>query len=173
MLFNLLHGDVLLRLALRSEFLLVLWFGLVCGIGLSLGRLWLRSSLAILAMLLVASVAIILAQHQNVWFGWLTFAGVQVPVAWLCSWVGRQTTAQPHAAEEDVPILFQTQNGNAAPMSQAAETIMDTSRFSPLIARKPVEGASTPRRVNEVLNSAPPISGHTLLQCIGSGSYGE
>lgn len=87
-LLNLLHGDWLERLGQWQEITLIAAWGLFCGLGLSGRRPWTAALLAIGAVLVVATSALLLQLKQLVWWNWM-IPTVQTSFAFVWS-VGYQ-----------------------------------------------------------------------------------
>jgi len=82
---NLLHHDWLTRFSPRSEFLVVVFAGLLFGIGFPRFRPLTATGLALVSPALVTGLAYYLFWQKRIWFPWLVTVGAQIPIALLWS----------------------------------------------------------------------------------------
>jgi CHASE2 domain-containing sensor protein len=164
-LLNLLFNDSFRRLGGWPELFLLLGVGFGAGIAFGLGRLprrWVCAG-AFGVALAVVTLALVL-ERQGVWFGWLTVIGAQLPAAWGVAWFMHARTPASAATIEPRPLQSQPAQSPAPAASNeiGAPVLSSTSAGEPRAPVLPVPSGW-----------APPISGHTLLQRIGGGAYGD
>jgi CHASE2 domain-containing sensor protein len=144
---NLLRGDWLNRMSPARECALVLVAGLLFGSGLTLVRPVAAAGLAVLGMLGVGALALLAVWQYHVWFAWMVIAAGQIPVALA------------------VPLFARASRGSAAaPVIQEPLALAESSVSDDVPTR-----VEPPDRVQ----SLPSIPDHSLLRCVGKGSYGQ
>lgn len=143
---NLVHDDSLRSWPAWAELVLMLGFGLLGGAGFALLRSTVAGAVGVFVILALALLGVWMAVRQHAFFSWLNIAAVQVPVAFTWAWhvAHRRRRAEPAASQ-------------ASPPSSEVPTRPETGPASP-----PVSSPQPPR-----------IPDHTLLRCVGKGSYGE
>ncbi len=82
---NLLHHDWLTRFSPRTEFLFILFAGLLFGVGLAWFRPLAATGIALLGMTFITALAYYLFWRQRIWFPWLVIVAAQIPIALLWS----------------------------------------------------------------------------------------
>lgn len=82
---NLLHHDWLTRFSHRSEFLVIVFAGLLFGISLPRFRPLTATGVALLCAAMVTGLAYYLFWQKRIWFPWLVTVGAQIPIALLWS----------------------------------------------------------------------------------------
>ncbi len=82
---NLLHHDWLTRFSPRTEFLFVLFAGLLFGVGLAWFRPLSATGIALLGIALITALAYYLFWRERIWFPWLVIVAAQIPAALLWS----------------------------------------------------------------------------------------
>jgi CHASE2 domain-containing sensor protein len=144
---NLWRGDWYRRLPWPLENLLVLLGGLLAGAGLTGRRPGRALAWSTLAALLVVVASIALMWTTRWWFSWMTLVALQLPVALVWSLYIHAT--RPALLRVSVPGRIDSE----PPAQSEPDTVLET-----------LKPKAPPR---------PPIPDHTLLRCVGQGSYGE
>jgi CHASE2 domain-containing sensor protein len=148
---NLARGDWLRRLPRSVEAVVLTLLGLAAVYVWPVRRPWAAVGLGFLVVTGGVVLAVVLFRSLNFWFPWLLVAAVQVPCA-----VGWAVLAHTRLLRGEVEAL-------ATQLS---------------IVRQPgaAKVDSAPTVVNPAApagSKAPVIPDHTLVRCVGSGTYGE
>ena len=97
-LLNLLRGEWLTRLPLRSETILIVIVGLLAG-ALALVRPSIATTLALAGSVAIGCIACWSVWHQRVWFDWLVPAGIELPLGLVWS-IGSQYLLESRRRKE-------------------------------------------------------------------------
>ncbi|HEY0457352.1 MAG TPA: serine/threonine-protein kinase [Verrucomicrobiae bacterium] len=143
---NLVHDDWLHRVSSSSHFMVVLLVALVGGVVFPMLRPR-TSLLSALGMIVICfGVAAWYFTARNIWFSWILFAGVELPVACVLANFLNRKVERP----QPVPIAAPVE---PAPVAGAAMA------FKPTMAEQPLGGVSVPD--------------HEVVRQVGRGAYGE
>ncbi|MFO1460322.1 MAG: CHASE2 domain-containing protein [Verrucomicrobiota bacterium] len=151
---NLLRRDFLFRLPPWVELLLILMLGGVVGylgVYFEPGRAIALGLTGAIGLGILSMSQVWMSHH---WFPWLTFSGVEVPVA-VCWAVVVRTR---HLSEEDRRLRKLLKRGNRAAASASAAP-----------AASPGAGAAE----ETIKGVTPQIPDHEMIRSIGKGAYGE
>ena len=154
---NLVHGECLTRPGIFTELGVLLLVGAVVALGLQCIQLRTAFRFSLAIAVLVPAVALVLVLVSRVWFPWAIIALAQVP----CALAFRLFSARRGLLAESA--LREAQFGAPSTSSGRAPEV-DAGREIPT-------PSEAPTRVKE--SGQPDIPDHTLIRCIGEGSYGQ
>lgn len=174
---NLLRGDWLTELPLWLECVLLIFGGAGLGYGLTQCHPMRAAGLGLGVAVVVAALGIGMVWSTGFWFPWLIVSGVQAPVAVGWAVLAYTKRFRQEQAERKGAVLEPITDTIPIPADAAAEAAAFpgfveryvqaspglSSGFKPLGARGNSQKIVTP----------PPIPDHTLIRCIGQGSYGQ
>ncbi len=144
---NLVRGDWLRRFPPKVELLLLVGLGILFGGGLACVRPGAAALLALGGVVVIVAAALWLFWERNLWFAWCGIVMVQIPAAFVWSWIGHVRQLQKEKDWLESPL----EDGWAEPLAAN-------------LSSAPAEATGP---------SVPVIPDHEMLRCVGRGAYGE
>ncbi len=156
---NLLRKDWLTELSPMTEFVLVLFAGVLLGFGLILLRPTVATAVAGTIFLALAGIECLLVWRYRLWFPWLTIGFIQLLTTFAWSLLAniKMLYREKDLLEEKLATAITVQPTSVMPKPDGPTQVI-------LMPGLGQPGGPLP---------APPIPNHEMLRCIGKGAYGE
>ena len=173
---NLVRGNWLERVSPVGELLMVLALGALSATMFSVVRPWLAAivAAALVAALFAGACALTFTLHR--WFSWMIVAGAEIPFALGWSIIAQ---ARKLAREKELVVSELALERAAverllpATESEAATIRSDVAEGGPTVMSQQQPPVYISAKSHGVKWLPPSVPDHTLVRCIGEGSYGQ